>query len=212
MIMMIKNEKNEWNKGKRRIWTNPGCRGENIKLSQTSDTFILRHILTYPITDVLSLIHGEGTFCKTHWATNTKALENRLNVVITGAHLLCMEATVIDGGRIVHENILHYKPSIRNRGSGPFGEGSFQRRINSVSIWQVSVLIHYIRVCDGKFCGGGVRYHWTRSGTTSVGGGATEGWCHQRRVRPFPHARIEKSTVEVDLLEQNCTFRTVKNI
>ena len=58
---------------------------ENIAVvAKTSDALDLRHVLSYPITEVpLSLAHSDGTFLKTDKATLTKTLESRQETVIT---------------------------------------------------------------------------------------------------------------------------------
>ena len=79
--------------------------------AKTSNSFNLKHILTYPITDVpLALAHSDGTPTKTCKATLTKVLESRQTLVLKD-NLPAIKAIVIDGGNILHEVVLQHSKS-----------------------------------------------------------------------------------------------------
>ena len=99
--MQVYNVKHEWSRGsQKRVWTNPGCHGEDERHIQ---------LVTYPVTDVpLSLTHSDGTPDKTDKATLKKAREKRQNTVIIDANLARIKTTVNNGGNILHESILQH--------------------------------------------------------------------------------------------------------
>ena len=69
--------------------------------------FDLRHLLRYLITTVpLFFAHSDGTPLQIDKAVLTKTLETKQNVIKT--ILPSIIATVIDGGIILHENILRH--------------------------------------------------------------------------------------------------------
>ena len=80
--------------------------------SQRSNTFDLKHILTFPITDVpLSLAHSDGTPNKTNKAALTKVLEETQDIVLTDITLPPVSASIVDGGGILHETLIRHSKS-----------------------------------------------------------------------------------------------------
>ena len=78
----------------------------------TSDAVDLNHILRFPITDVpLALAHSDGTPLKIEKATLTKALERKQETILVDSTLPSIDATVIDGGLLLHETILKHSHS-----------------------------------------------------------------------------------------------------
>ena len=79
--------------------------------AKESNCFDLKHILSYPITDVpLALSHTDGTPAKTCRAALTNALESRQTSKLEDV-LPVIRATVIDGGNILHEIVLQHSKS-----------------------------------------------------------------------------------------------------
>ena len=81
--------------------------------AKISDALDLRHVLSYPITEVpLSLAHSDGTLLKTEKATLTKTLESRQETVITSPNLVKVSAC---HGEQIHLVLDKYQsPSIKD--------------------------------------------------------------------------------------------------
>ena len=81
-------------------------------VAKSSDTIDLHHVLSYPITEVpLSFAHSDGIPLKTDKATLTKALESKQKTVPTNSSITPIEATVIDGGIMLHETVMKHSKS-----------------------------------------------------------------------------------------------------
>ena len=80
--------------------------------SQRSSTFDLEHILTFPITDVpLSLACSDGTPNKTDKAALTEVIKETQDIVLTDITLPPVSASIVDGGSILHETLIHHSKS-----------------------------------------------------------------------------------------------------
>ena len=76
--------------------------------SKTNATCDLKHINTFPITDVpLSFAHSDGTPNKTGKATRTKLLEGKQTIILTDITLPPVNAIGVDGGCILYETLSH---------------------------------------------------------------------------------------------------------
>ena len=81
-------------------------------VAKASDPLDLRHVLSYPITEVpLSLAHSHGILLKTDKATLPKTLESRQETVVTDLRLPQIKATMINGGIMLQEAIMQHSKS-----------------------------------------------------------------------------------------------------
>ena len=81
-------------------------------VAKSSDTIDLHHVLSYPITEVpLSFAHSDGIPLKIDNATLTKALESKKKTVPTNSSITPIEATVLDGGIMLHETVVKHSKS-----------------------------------------------------------------------------------------------------
>ena len=80
--------------------------------SKTGNRVDLKQILKYPVTDVpMALAHSDGTMFKTEKSSLTRLLEERQGCVITDASLPAINATIVDGGCVLHKIIVRCNQS-----------------------------------------------------------------------------------------------------
>lgn len=88
----------------------PNVSGRIVTLTaKTNKNLNLHHLLTYlTMTGLLALTHIDGTTLKTDKATLNMALESHQTEALKGTDLPNIKAMVVDGGSILHENILQH--------------------------------------------------------------------------------------------------------
>ena len=95
-------------RSQRCFWANPTCCCWNKWCNRYETRFSF-----FPYTEVpLPLSHCDGTLLKTDKSVLTRLLEGRQEHLLGMKDLPLITATVIDGGNLLHETILHHSKSM----------------------------------------------------------------------------------------------------